>query len=147
MKLIIIIGIPLSGKTEYSKTIKDCIVYDDFITTFYNGNVIKSLINKDNVCVIDPRLCIPRIFDQYIKRFELYVDRDDIELIVFENDPIQCIKNIGLRSTNILLWTTTIQSYSKSYKVEKYVEWGPIVLPVYSSSSDSLSLFETVLNG
>jgi hypothetical protein len=130
MQLIIIIGLPGSGKTYYSNQFKDYTIFDDFVTHFYNGKVLKSIKDGEKVCLIDPRLCIFNVFERCITEIELYIPRTDIKLVLFENTPSQCVKNVKNRDTRIVT-SETIQAYSEKYKLNNYDLWKCVHNPVY----------------
>ena len=109
----IILGLPYSGKTTYMKSL--CIhdedgdvimqneyeTYDDVLSNLTDGQFIRAIncnkpYNPHNplyALVTDPRLCDPIVFTNFIKIVLQYVPKDNIELILFENDPDACIKN------------------------------------------------------
>lgn len=167
-KVIIVIGLPASGKTNYINSFitanqkKNYTVFDDFITTFYDGEAIKALKglkeDKDKtttpgVILIDPRLCMYDIFERYIKRIIDVVnlndsnDSNDILLILFENNPEQCYNNVKRRieedkdsinnNKNIGL-ENTIKQYSSRYKIENYItaknSFNYKIIPVWAPS-------------
>lgn len=129
-QLIIIIGLPKSGKTTFSKQLNQYLIFDDFITKYYNGNVESALKSKQKVCLIDPRLCIPDIFLQYITEIENYIDRKNILLILFENDPTNCLKNASKYPT----LHNTIINYTQKYDLTNYQQWRYVIKPVYSGN-------------
>ncbi len=122
-KLIIIIGLSGSGKSTLANKMTDYIIYDDFISKFYNGDVLKSIKSNQKVCLIDPRLCIPSIFTLYIKKIEQVIDKSQIQLILFNNDPITCLKNIKNRNDGRVGIDKAINLYSIGYKLENYNSW------------------------
>ena len=127
-KLIIVIGLPGSGKTTYCKKyIKTHILYDDFIPFFYNGNIINNLLSKKNIVVNDPRLCNFNTFKLYMEIFEKYVVKKDILLVLFENEKDKCLKNIMIESKK----DSEIYN-SKFYNTKKYNKYNNIIIPVYS---------------
>lgn len=121
--LIIVVGLPASGKTTYCiNNFPDYKMYDDFIKNFYNNNLIDKLKNNINKKIIinDPRLCDPRIFIKYIKIFLNYVSLSKIKFIFFENAPEKCITNSKKRNekkdTNLM---NTILNYSNIYRIDE----------------------------
>lgn len=115
--LIIIIGLPGSGKTTLaSSKYKDYKLFDDFIFNFYNGEVISAIQSGDNVCLTDPRLCLPDIFNRYIETLQQYINKQNIKLIVFKNNPEQCKLNKPCR-------TPTINKYTKFYNIDTYKDF------------------------
>jgi hypothetical protein len=122
-RVIIIIGLPGSGKTEYAiRNFPHHILFDDFVADYYTGDVSAALIDDKPVCLTDPRLCIPHIFDEYIDTIENYVDRADIQLVLFENNPIACKLN-KIR--------VEIDIFSKMYDLTHYKRWAHTILSVY----------------
>lgn len=135
-KVIIIIGLPGSGKTTLAKKFKDYLIFDDFIGNFYNGDVIYKLKSKSKICLIDPRLCIYSIFLKYFNVILKYVSKEKIQIIIFENDPKKCLINLRKRrfDTNI---QNIINNYSHVYSLKNYIKFNPIILPIYTSSNEN----------
>ena len=125
MSLTIIIGLPGSGKSNYARLQKDLVLHDDFIFNYYNGSLLKDLKTKTNVCVVDPRLCIKQTFDKYITEWCKLVKMSDIYLILYENNPIQCMENSPHRKKDIL-WL------SENYEIEKYKTYNYEIKKVFS---------------
>lgn len=121
-RVIIVIGLPGSGKTTFLKYLKSYECFDDFIGTFYDGHVITSLKSGKRVALADPRLCIPKIFLKYIDEIELYVPRDEIVLILFDTPVDTCINNATLRSDGRFV-LSAIFEFSKNYLPETYSKW------------------------
>ena len=84
MSLTIIVGLPGSGKSCYSKKLGPN-VYDDGI--FQVGAIIRDLDHKQEVIILDPS------FLRFIEHFKLY----PIKVIVFENEPETCLINVRSR--------------------------------------------------
>ncbi len=129
--IIIIIGLPGSGKTTFAKTqySNQYLISDDFIQTFCNGHITKAIKANNPVCLIDPRLCDFATFNRYMTKLEL--GPGDINLILFENDPVTCLQNAKSRNDNRLGIEQTIESYSKIYSLDNYLAYDPIILPCW----------------
>lgn len=130
-KVIIIIGLPGSGKSTFALNMTSHIIFDDFITTYYNGKVSHALSSDDKICLIDPRLCIPSIWTRYITKIEKYVDRSNIHLILFENNMEACLNNIKKRNDRIYNMENTIKEYHKCYDIDNYKEWQYSLMPIW----------------
>ncbi|ANB51041.1 hypothetical protein [Powai lake megavirus] len=147
-QLIIVIGLPGSGKTSWCKNQQEYIIFDDFISTFYDGEIISALVNNKKVCINDPRLCIFDIFARHINIMEEYINRNNIYLVLFENNPQQCIINAHNRIENKYNNMNTfnpkqknlekqrlelnITEYAKKYSINNYLKWNHIIINVYS---------------
>lgn len=133
-QLVIIIGLPGSGKTEYSKKfITEYDIYDDFLSTMYTSEVNEMLRSGNHLCLNDPRLTYFPSFERFISR----IDNVKMKLILFENDPDQCIVNsnerVPYKDVN-----KQITTYSEYYDLEKYKKYNHEVVPVYRPGVSSL---------
>ncbi|AFX93083.1 hypothetical protein CE11_01057 [Megavirus courdo11] len=147
-QLIIVIGLPGSGKTSWCKNQCGYIIFDDFISTFYDGKLISALVDNSNVCINDPRICIFDIFVRHINIIEKYINRNNIYLVLFENNPKQCIINANNRIENKYNSMNTfnpkqkilekqrlefnITEYTKKYSIDNYLKWNHTIINVYS---------------
>jgi hypothetical protein len=131
--LIIVIGLPYSGKTEYCKNnINQHILYDDFIPYFYDGRIIDDLINKRKIVINDPRLCNFNTFKLFIEIFEEYISKKNILLILFENNKEKCINNIKLSNRLNINVTDNIICTSKIYNIKLYNDYNNIIILIYT---------------
>ena len=128
-KVIIIIGLPGSGKTLLAseKIIyeNEYIIFDDFVSEFYDGKALDAIILNKKVCLIDPRLCLYEIFNRFINIVEIYVDKKDIHLILFHNEPEKCIANVQNRGDGKTGIIETIKKYSAKYSLDNYEHYKP----------------------
>jgi tRNA uridine 5-carbamoylmethylation protein Kti12 len=132
--LIIIVGLPASGKTTYynnNEILRDNYKFhDDFIFRFFDGDVIDELKNGNNICVADPRLCNITIFKRIMTIFEEYIDKTAIKLILFKNDKENCLLNaIKRKNKNV---EEMINEYSKIYNLEEYNEYNCEIMEVFT---------------
>ena len=137
-QLIIVIGLPGSGKTtmcQKLQTLNGYIIFDDFINNFYDGELLDTIQSGNKVCINDPRLCQHIIFEKYISIFKKYVNHDNIYLILFENNPNQCIKNVLQRNNNKVGIINTIKNNSKMYSTDNYTKWNHQIISPYSDKN------------
>ena len=133
-QLVIVIGLPGSGKTTICQKLisyHGYIIFDDFLNNFYDGKILKKLKSGIKICINDPRLCQYLIFEKYISILEQYVDHENIHLVIFENNPDQCIKNIFQRKDNKKGLKNTIIKYSQMYFINNYTRWNHEIITVY----------------
>lgn len=125
--LVIIIGLPASGKTTYyenhykSKNFK---IHDDFISSFYDGFLIEDLSNGLDVCITEPRLCNYERFVKFMEIFKKVINKKEITVIIFKNDKNNCLinskkRNEKAKTTKIV--EGTIEFYSNSYDTDKFI--------------------------
>lgn len=121
--LYIIIGLPASGKTTYhSQYLKDIKLHDDFLNNFFDNELIEDLEKNIDICITDPRMCDFNRFQQYMKTFTSYIDKKNIKLIIYKNDPAKCLINARLRGTKRV--ERTIQHYATIYNTELFANAG-----------------------
>ena len=123
--LIIVIGLPASGKTTYCTTnYPEYTLYDDYLNTIHNNTLLQHLQNTNNsvnnnskVIINDPRLCDTTVFKQQVNNILQYIPLSNIQFILFENTPDQCILNSQLRNDNIkdINLKQQILTYSQNY--------------------------------
>lgn len=136
--LIIIIGLPGSGKSHLCKIFEKAgfIVYDDFITHFYNRKLLMDIESSLNLCVCDPRLCIGQLFDKFINLFMEHIDKSQIHLILFKNDYEKCLNNVKNRHCNKKGICETIIQYSGLYNINFYNEYNNTIIDVFDNNQD-----------
>ena len=131
MKLVILIGLSGSGKTTYyNKNLKDkYLFYDDYISNIFDGKLINELKrNEKDICIADPRLCNYSIFLRLMNLLENYINKSDINIILFENDKEKCIKNAIKRGNRNV--KKSIEFNSIIYNLENYKDYNYRIMEI-----------------
>lgn len=84
------------------------------MTSFWNGRLNKDINNKENVCISDTRMCDHKSLRVVLK--SLGLTNNNVKLILFENDPKTCIKNVESKSLSI-------NKISKIYNVDNFSDF------------------------
>jgi hypothetical protein len=134
-KVLFVIGLPSSGKTNWTfHNLIDHVILDEFTTE-------KRIIPKGKFCIIDAALCDSNIFEEQFEKIKQKFSFKKIGFILFENDPIQCTRNSNERKPRFFGQTKEsmkeeIHKYSKIYDLDFYknlnIEF--LELPVYKPS-------------
>lgn len=129
--MIIIIGLPGSGKTTYFKNnlIDKYELFDDFISTFFNGELIEKIKEKKELCLIDPRLCNYDLFINIMNEIIKYINKSEIKLLLFENNPKKCIINSKKRINKNV--DNMINIYSNIYIIDNYKKYNYEILKIF----------------
>ena len=127
--LIIVVGLPGSGKTEFCKRLEGYIVYDDKLPVLQWIDFYSNLEQGYNVCLNDPRLCYYPNFERLIRHINVAY-----KVIVFKNQPQICIRNVQGRLDK-QRYINDIIRYSKSYDTGLYGE--AIIMECYSNETQS----------
>ena len=127
--MLIIIGLAGSGKTIYfqQNLSNKYELFDDFITNFFNGEIIEKI--NEEICLIDPRLCDYELFKKIMIEIEKFIDRSQIKLILFENNPERCLINSQMRQKKNV--EKMIEIYSKKYDLNNYKNYNCEFIKVY----------------
>lgn len=144
MSLIIVVGLPASGKTTYCQELSlrhNTVFYDDCLDYLYTDmSIIDNLENGSLVILTDPRFCCVETLNNVIKYlrnscivFTIIAKRNPciaIKLILFTNDPEACIHNSRSRDDKLGM-INTIRRLSLSYNLDNYSEYNEIeIIPV-----------------
>jgi hypothetical protein len=124
-KIVMVIGLPGSGKTEYVKQNQaaNTVVIDDpkkigDLHISYD----KSL---DTLVIVDHNLCDKKVRDIAKAMLTDYYGDVTFEYAFFENDPEQCIINDRLRGRDNLA-TTLIRKFAEIYDVPENAKIIPV---------------------
>lgn len=131
-RIIVIIGLPGSGKSNLMKFFSERKIYDDFI--FYNyATKFKLSLKTDKVCLSDPRLCNIRIFNKFKKLFP----EEETLFIFFENDLGNCSNNIIERNKmddKKIITIDELLKFNKMYNLDNYNVPNKIVIPCFTKN-------------
>jgi GTPase SAR1 family protein len=132
-QIIIVIGLPGSGKSSFCRKFSNdgYLIFDDFISKFFDGSLIETIASGSNVCINDPRLCFFHIFSKYISILEQIVPKNNILLYLFGNDPIQCFANLTKRNDLRKISFNTLLNYSQHYDILNYNKWNYHLLKIH----------------
>jgi hypothetical protein len=127
--MLIIIGLAGSGKTSYfHKNLSNKYeLFDDFISNFFNGEIIEKI--NEELCLIDPRLCDYNLFKKIMIEIEKFINKSQIKLILFENNPEKCLINSQKRNKKNV--SKMIEIYSKKYDLNNYLDYNHEIIKVY----------------
>lgn len=142
-KVIIVVGLPASGKTMYAENYskehdEQIFIYDDVVSNYANSGFLKSISDhkEKTIIVNDPRFCIANVFNGFIKQIQIYVCDSNISIVMFENNRDQCRQNLKLRETDNQKLQKFMRSLDKFHNYydqtnETYKRFNQVLLPVY----------------
>jgi hypothetical protein len=125
LKVILIIGLPCSGKTMFAKRLleknKGWTLIDDPKYFKKVEDVIWTA--TEPVIISDPNFCLKEIRLSAIRKLK-DIRNVDIDFVYFENNPQKCLRNFRCRELsgddrNVL---NTILLYSKKYTIPEGME-------------------------
>ena len=133
IKLNIVIGLPGSGKSFFSKTLNG-IIYDDINFTSDDISKIKrDIMNGKNITLVSQTFCNIFRFNSIIKSLSIENINDILTVYCFKPDVKKCFNNIKKRESDdktIKKFKKDIKSCFTYYKLEDYPN--AILLDVYS---------------
>ena len=124
-KIVIILGLPGSGKTTLAKTKYSNYKLIDDITINYNINYYDP---NDKIVITCP-IAGTKSKKEILRKLKLWFGKSYITFIVYENNYEQCIKNIESRNDGRNISYKTLQFLSKRYNP---YEFSRKILNVYN---------------
>jgi uridine kinase len=127
MDLIIIVGLPCSGKTTKTKDYQDnFIIFDDFLDNYYNFELKNNFKNNKKICINDPRLCNIKTFKLIMNDIFKYGNYENIQVLLFKNEYEKCLNNSINRNKDLILQNrinNTIKNLSKIYNLDEFINY------------------------
>lgn len=123
LDLTIAVGLLGSGKTYYIKEFErnykndNLLIFDDVMTNIFPLTQALNMNNKTRIIVNNPCFCDPLIFKSFVNMLITIKCNHKIDLILFANNPINCIKNIISREKNEETAKQIINSLDKLMKI------------------------------
>ena len=139
-QLIIVVGLPGSGKSHYLGTLnEDWKIYDDFYDVPTNILfIIEDLSKGRKVAISDPRLSSWTSFEELYSKLKFYIkNKSQIKVVLFKYDLEKCLANLNKRDS-----CTEYNSYCLKLDQAEYSSFSDklnkigcqkIILDVYSS--------------
>ncbi len=111
-EIILIVGLPGSGKTHLANTLSnESRIFDDITS-------IDDLPSNDNFVIVDVNFCDSNILKRAINILNNKFSHHTIDIMYFENDPVKCRKNVEhrkLHQTDTRNVEGTIKRFEKIY--------------------------------
>lgn len=138
-RIIVVVGLPCSGKSFLSNTFKDYTILDDYYCNYYTAQ-LNELINKNTkLSINDPRLCNKSRFVSVVKEIKKVLNDKEILYIFFENNKEQCLINSEKRIDNKQGIKEYIEQMSTCYNVDELITFVGAAKYVIQSVYDSCS--------
>lgn len=132
-KIILIVGLPGSGKTHLGEQLiqqyPSSIFIDDISVMVDSLTVLNDAIQSyDTIIISDTQCCIPEMLKQAKEYLEKTYPDISKMVLFFENNPKQCIQNVQLRNDGREVFQS-IKNLAIIYKPE-----AEHLLPVYQGN-------------
>lgn len=121
--IVIIIGLPGSGKSSFLKS-KSGLILDDQKNMF---ELPKQNTKEETLYISHPMLCLKKNQDELLRIIDEKYDNVSIDIFCFENNSKQCFLNSQKRKRDV---TATLKILTKNYHIPKNAS----MLPVYKNN-------------
>jgi len=121
-RIIVIIGLPCSGKSSLSNTFTNYLILDDYFCKYYTAELSRLIVNHPKIVINDPRLCYQTFFNSIVDELKKKLTDEEILYIFFENDSYQCLLNEKDRDDKKYGIEEEIKRMSKVYNVEELIK-------------------------
>lgn len=127
MNIILIIGLPGSGKTHLGQKLQcelpKSLFIDDASSTLFNYEIwnLANSCDYENIILADCYLCISAHLEAALNMFINH----NVTRIYFENNPEQCLKNVQNRDNR------NVDGWIKYLAVEYIIPHNVNMIPVY----------------
>ena len=145
--IMILIGLPGSGKTTFTKNYFDknnddnndnnIFIFDDIISNCNHLELLEKIsnISEKTILVTDPRFCIQSVFTGFMQQINIFIKKDKIKLLLFENNKDKCFENLKIREkelSRLEKFNTSLNNLANKYDVnhECYKNYFNVVIPV-----------------
>ena len=149
-EIMIIVGLPGSGKTTFAKAYKElseqkmemAIVFDDIVGNSTYNDFINTISNQSmkNIIITDPRFCIENVFGGFVNKIENFIQKEKIKIVLFENNKEKCLTNLKSREKNqsqFEKFAKSLNNLSKQYNTNNqiYKKYSNVIIPINIANS------------
>lgn len=128
MKIIVVIGLPGSGKSFYCKELNldfHGVIVDDNLVDSNKDIIINLIKDGRDFIYTDAMLCVPTVFNLFKTFIDSVKDEQgikEIQYIYFENDPERCLINAASPTRQYKKVENFIRQISKEYIIPEGVK-------------------------
>lgn len=139
VELLIVIGLPGSGKTTYIHSLKNYIPISDFMAAKLSNikKIRENLLDNKNVAIDDVAFCSKTYRIGFLKTLDQILTdiKAKIRIVFFENNKDGCLINIEKREGDNSRQKRFLNENASSYKIPEGFE----ILPIYTHIEDIIN--------